>query len=82
MRRCADNGRGGGSAVQRSRLSKMRREKWENWNREVRCDGSWAKDGSHVIDLLPLWLSSLTLDLPVLRIPLALDQRATSVVSL
>lgn len=47
-----------GSTVQRSKLSKARREKLENWNRGVRCDGSWAKDGSHVIDLSPPWLPS------------------------
>lgn len=45
--------------VRRNKLSKREREeRVKRYRGDVRCDGSWAKDGSCVIDLSPLWLPS------------------------
>lgn len=44
--------------VRRNKLSKTEREELKRYRRDVRCDGSWAKDGSCVIDLSPFWLPS------------------------
>lgn len=43
-----------GVGVQQNKLSKRQREA----KRYVRSNGSWAKDGSRVIDPSPLWLPS------------------------
>lgn len=64
-----DRGKGGGGRgekgmgweveVQRNKLSKRERvERAMRYRGDVRCDGSWANDGSRVIDLSPLWLPS------------------------
>lgn len=45
--------------VRRYKLSKREREeRVKRYRGDVRCDGSWAKDGSCVVDLSPLWLPS------------------------
>lgn len=48
--------RGGvGGGVWQNKLGKRRREEAKRY---VRSNGSWAKDGSRVIDPSPLWLPS------------------------
>lgn len=45
--------------VRQHKLSKREREeRVKRYRGDVRCDGSWAKDGSRVVDLSPLWLPS------------------------
>lgn len=51
--------RGGKWVSGRKKLGEKERvERVKRYRGDVRCDGSWAKDGSRVIDLSPLWLPS------------------------
>lgn len=51
--------RGWEVGVRQNKLSKREREeRVKRYRGDVRCHGSWAKDGSRVIDLSPLWLPS------------------------
>lgn len=45
--------------VRWNKLGKREKEeRVQQYRGDVRCDGSWAKDGSRVIDLSPLWFPS------------------------